>query len=179
MTYLIILVIAVLAVILWMLGRGGNRRFWKIAAALPDEAYDWFMSEACWVVINSESGAPSPQPRRDYTGPFFLRVPKLGGRNIKVYGLHDQIEESQSRFLERYAEPVELLLQVRRIGAAFGLLRWSVFLVVGGTLVYLAWRIPSLWIRSTAVYLLVGVIVAVGHIRSVASSSTFSSTRSG
>lgn len=88
------------SVVWYLVYRAGNPTFWKVAASNPDAAYEWFVEEDCWVVIEPEtpSGRPPP-PRRLFTGPFFLIVPKTGGRRVALYCRHDQIEDSQSRFL--------------------------------------------------------------------------------
>ncbi len=79
--------------------RAGNPKFWQIAAEHPDDAYDWFKEEDCWVVLDSES-AQKPEPRRDFVGPFGLWVPKLGGKWVAVYGHHEKIEDSERRFVQ-------------------------------------------------------------------------------
>ncbi|MFI5338415.1 MAG: hypothetical protein ACHQ7N_01075 [Candidatus Methylomirabilales bacterium] len=103
----LVLIGLIVAVLAWLTMRAGNRQFWKAAAAMPDEAYEWFMTESCWVVQDPASGPTAkPELRSAYTGPFFLWVPKLGGRRVIIYGLHDQIEASQARFLEQHGYPV-------------------------------------------------------------------------
>lgn len=79
--------------------RSGNPKFWHIAADHPDAAYDWFVEEDCWVVLDSES-AQRPEPRGDFVGPFKLWIPKLGGRWVTIYGLRGQIEDSERRLVE-------------------------------------------------------------------------------
>lgn len=76
----------------------GNVPFWKVASQHPDDAFDWFMSEDCWVVLAPGEKAPGSE----FTGPFRLAVPKLGGQMIKVYGRDAEIDDSQRRFMERY-----------------------------------------------------------------------------
>ncbi len=106
---IILIVICAVAVLWYFLYRAGNPGFWKVAAKYPDEAYDWFMSEDCWIVVDPESpSSQKPEPRGEFTGPFVLWVPKLGDRRVAVYGRHDRIEESQRRFTENYGEQGKL-----------------------------------------------------------------------
>jgi hypothetical protein len=37
---------------------------------------------------------------RNVEGPFILRVPRLGGKRVAVYGLRGLMEESQEAFIE-------------------------------------------------------------------------------
>jgi len=85
----------------YLLYRRGKPDFWRLAARYPDDAYDWFLSDPCWVVLQPDSPFTAlPEPRGDYTGPFWLWVPKFGNRRVTVYGHHALIERSQGRFLE-------------------------------------------------------------------------------
>jgi|SRR5690625_18376 len=101
-TWLLIggIVLAVIFFALRIMG-AGNVPFWKLASQHPDAAFDWFMSEDCWVVVAPGEKAPGPE----YTGLFRLAVPKLGGQMIKVFGRDEEIDDSQRRFVERYGKP--------------------------------------------------------------------------
>jgi hypothetical protein len=93
-------------IVTWVVWRMGRLDFWKAAASMPDEAYDWFMSDDCWVVQDPTLGTTGkPDPKSAYTGPFSIWIPKLGDRRVVVYGLRDQIEASQQRFLEQHGLP--------------------------------------------------------------------------
>ena len=70
--------------------------FWGLVAKFPDQAHEWFEREGCWVVLDDPLD-PLPKPGCDYSGPYSHHVPRLG-RTIRVYGLKDRIEDSQSRF---------------------------------------------------------------------------------
>lgn len=96
----IIIGLIILAIILLMrrIMGNGNVSFWKVASQNPDAAFDWFMREDCWIVVSPDESDPGP----DYTGPFRLAVPKLGGKVIKVYGREGRINDSQQRFIEHY-----------------------------------------------------------------------------
>ncbi len=99
----IILFIIGIAFAVWFIVlRQGKIGFWKLAAKYPNEAYDWFMNEDCWVIIDPQSGLTKKPELRDFNGPFWLLVPKLGGRKVTIYGRFDEIEESQKRFMELY-----------------------------------------------------------------------------
>ena len=101
-----ILIPLLMAFVVWyVIYRAGNPSFWKLASKFPDEAFDWSMAEDCWVVLDpSDPNSGPPAPRGGYTGPFLLWIPKLGGKRVKVYGKHDQVEASQERFKERIAQ---------------------------------------------------------------------------
>ncbi len=100
----IIFIVALIALaVIWFIRRtykAGNPDFWRVAASVPDEAYDWFKAEDCWVIVERGSDA---RPEGSYTGPFRLAIPKLGGKVIIVYGRENMIDDSQRRFMERYA----------------------------------------------------------------------------
>jgi hypothetical protein len=78
-------------------GRMGKFSFWKLAAQLPEQALEWFRNDPTWVVLSGDQSAPG----EGFTGPFFVAVPSVG--RIKVYARDDGIEQSQQRFVERYA----------------------------------------------------------------------------
>ena len=80
--------------------RAGNVPFWKLASQNPDAAFEWFINEDCWIVVAPHDNVPGP----DYTGPFRLAVPMLGGRVVKVYGRITEIDDSERRFIEQYGE---------------------------------------------------------------------------
>jgi len=60
------------------------------------------MNEDCWVVIDPQSEWAEKPKLQDFNGPFWLLVPKLGGRMVTIYGRFDEIEESQKRFVKLY-----------------------------------------------------------------------------
>src|SRR5690625_6030390 len=93
-TWLLIggIVLAVIFFALRIMG-AGIVPFWKLASQHPDTAFDWFMSEDCWVVVAPGEKAPG----QEYTGLFRLAVPKLGGQMIKVFRSEEHTSELQSR----------------------------------------------------------------------------------
>lgn len=102
MNILIVVAILIFLYYLFIL-RPGRLDFWKIASKCPDEAYKLFKSEECWKVF--EEGLPydlqSIVPKEDWTGPFRLRIPKLGNRMIYVYGKFPNFEKSQNEFMTK------------------------------------------------------------------------------
>lgn len=79
-----------------------GRSFWKIVARHPDLAFDWFRQEPGWMIVGIDEHDPpgEPQPRGEYSGPYWLAVPKLNGKMIKIYAHHSILDDSQRRFVE-------------------------------------------------------------------------------
>jgi hypothetical protein len=77
--------------------------FWKLAASRPDQAYDWFISHDDWVVVDFDQRHHGKPGAGSFVGPFILRVPKLGGRRVAIYGRSDAIAESQEAFVRIFA----------------------------------------------------------------------------
>ena len=90
--------LTILAGLAVFFGRMGNLSFWKLTVHLPEQAFEWFTTDPSWVVVTGDE----PAPGKGFTGPFFLAVPSVG-RLVKLYAREDQIEQSQQRFIERYA----------------------------------------------------------------------------
>jgi len=104
-SWTLILGIAVVPVAFFVYGlivaRSKSFDFWNLASRYPDEAYDWFQDDACWLIYDPPSGRASKPDATIYNGSFPLYIPKLG-RLVSVYGRFDMIEESQRRFVERH-----------------------------------------------------------------------------
>ena len=82
--------------------------FWKLASERPDHAYDWFVSHDGWVVVDFDAGRRQKPTGEEFVGPFILRVPKLGGRRVAVYGRRGSMEESEDAFVRFFgARPEE------------------------------------------------------------------------
>ena len=79
--------------------------FWKLASKIPDQAYEWFLNDPCWIIYDPPSGKNEKPDRNEYNGGFFLSVPSLG-RKIKVYGKFDLIEESEKRFIDQHSDDI-------------------------------------------------------------------------
>jgi hypothetical protein len=89
------LFIATLGGLALFFGKFGKLSFWKLAAKLPEQAFEHVSSDPAWVVHEGSE----PAPGAGFAGPFRLNVPSLG-RTLKLYAREDQIEESQQRFIE-------------------------------------------------------------------------------
>ena len=77
----------------------GKFSFWKLAANLPEQAFEYISADPAWeIAVGSQQ-----TPGKDFVGPFFLAVPALG-QTVKLYAREDQIENSQRRFIERYRD---------------------------------------------------------------------------
>ena len=73
--------------------------FWKLAARRPNEAYDWFVSHDGWIVVDFDKRRHRRPAGENLVGPFILRVPKLGGRRVAVYGRGEIAAESEGDFV--------------------------------------------------------------------------------
>ncbi len=85
--------------LLYLRSRVKTPDFWKLAARQPDHAYDWFVSHDGWVVIDFDRRHHRHPGGAEFEGPFILRVPKLGGKRVAVYGRRGTIEQSQEAFV--------------------------------------------------------------------------------
>ena len=92
------LFIGIVSVIAVFFGKMGNLSFWKLAAQLPDQAFEWWTSDPTWMVLENSA----PAPGEGFVGPFLFTVPTLG-RTLKLYARQDQIEQSQQRFVQKHA----------------------------------------------------------------------------
>lgn len=77
----------------------GKFSFWKLAAKLPEQAFEYVSADPAWVII----AGSQPAPGKEFVGPFLLSVPTLG-QTVKLYAREDKIESSQQRFIERYRD---------------------------------------------------------------------------
>ncbi len=77
--------------------------FWKLAARRPNEAYDWFISHDGWIVVDFDRRRHQKPAGENLVGPFILRVPKLGGRRVAVYGREGTTADSQEAFVRIFA----------------------------------------------------------------------------
>ena len=97
-------IIGFLGFLYWKLLKAGGFDFWKVAGKHPDEAYDWFMADDAWRVVDPEDTMSlPPEPKTDWDGPNWLYVPKLGGRRVTIYGKAGRAKASQRRFIEKYS----------------------------------------------------------------------------
>ena len=87
--------------LLWrsVMVRHGALGFWQVAARMPDAAFDWFVSDDTWTVVDpTQPGAGSMRSRDDVVGPFQLAVPKVGGV-VTLFADADRIDASQAAFM--------------------------------------------------------------------------------
>ncbi len=98
-----ILVFIGLAMYWFFILRPGRLHFWRLVARRADDAYDYFRADTSWKVF--EDGLPqdseSVVPNSEWLGPFRMRVPKLGGKTIFIFGKRLGFEESQNDLLSR------------------------------------------------------------------------------
>lgn len=93
--------------LLWrsVMVRYGNLGFWQVAARMPNEALDWFLSDDTWIVIEpGQTGGESMRSRGDLVGPFKLAVPKVGGV-VTLFADADRIDASQAAFMAAHGTP--------------------------------------------------------------------------
>lgn len=100
---LLVIVIGALAYYLF-LKKQGNLDFWKLVAKFPDDAYDFFEGEECWVTFieQSEGGYQNALPPGDWDGPFRAAVPKIS-RVINVFGRVPDYHDSQKIFMRKFS----------------------------------------------------------------------------
>ena len=87
--------------LLWrsVMVRHGALGFWQVAARIPDEAFDWFVSDDTWTVVDpGQPGAESLRSRDELVGPFKLAVPKAD-RVVTLFADANRIDASQAAFL--------------------------------------------------------------------------------
>lgn len=104
--WLLVAVIGGVGLYYFLILRPGKLTFWRLASKLPNQAYDWFEDEDCWVI--TEPGSETAQQLRNeeqFVGPFQLWIPKLNNRRINIFGIADEIEASQERFMDKYSKP--------------------------------------------------------------------------
>ena len=103
MAELLMTVVAGAGLYWFLILRPGRIDFWKVAANHPDPAYEHFRADPTWVVLEE----PLPRNYRDqfpaseWSGPFTLMVPKLGGKMIRVFGREASMDQSQDEFLRK------------------------------------------------------------------------------
>jgi len=98
----ILIATVVLLILYWLLFLRPRRvDFWETVRRHPDEAYDFFIKRQCWKVFvgSLPVGYDKIVPKEYWAGPNQIRVPKLGGRIIYVFGKLPECEQSQMEFL--------------------------------------------------------------------------------
>ena len=99
----IIIIILVAAFLYWLLVHRPKNYFWKVASKYPDLAYKFFLSKDCWKVFEGRlpENHRSIVPKENWAGPFQLSVPKIGHKNIYVFGKYPDFKQSQDEFLRK------------------------------------------------------------------------------
>lgn len=102
MEWIVGIIIAIIGYYLLIL-RPGRLDFWRIVAKMPDDAYDIFQSDDCWIIF-AEKPNQDELPQGEWDGPFRVVVPKLGHRTIYIFGKSPDYEEFQKKFLKKYTK---------------------------------------------------------------------------
>lgn len=168
--------------LLWrsVMVRHGNLGFWQVAARMPDEAFDWFVSDDTWtVVVPEHRRAESMRAGHDLVGPFKLAVPKAGGV-VTLFADAERVEASQAAFMAahctqrdsaKFAWPSFLTLAYRVVASIAASVRFppdSAVAVMGyglanlGYLLGLATLIPGHFKALGLNYRIPTLIAAVG-----------------
>ena len=76
--------------------------FDNISRDHPDTAYDWFENNKDWVMLDSDSlvNIGNLYPKKGWSGPFLLAVPKLNGKIVKILGRAGVLEKTQANYLK-------------------------------------------------------------------------------
>lgn len=96
------LIIFVACLLWWgLVRRRGQLAFWHQALRQPDVSYEFFKSNDVWRVF--DEGLPpnfrEHVPAGEWIGPFQMYVPKLGNRQVFVFGSKDSFRQSQVALL--------------------------------------------------------------------------------
>ena len=91
-----IMIVLVVFIVLFLLMRKGNLKFWKIVNLDPDEFYNFIKDSDAWRLSNEDTTVK-------LDGPYRLYVPNLG-QQIKVYGVVGLYENSQAKYIKHFKE---------------------------------------------------------------------------
>jgi hypothetical protein len=91
------IIIGVIGLIAFTMTGKGNLSFWKIANRYPEEAYNFFLNNDTWHVIDNINNVDPPTKDENWDGPFRLFIPSIN-RTVKIYGKTDSYFESQEDF---------------------------------------------------------------------------------
>ena len=100
MTWLIGIAVVALLYYYFVIVKGGNLQFWKVASVHSDEAYAFFKQTPCFAVFESEppGGYRANLPSGQWDGPFKLPVPSQG-RVVTIYGRSPDYQAAQEAFI--------------------------------------------------------------------------------
>lgn len=97
----IIVVIISLVILYTILHFLGKPSFWKLTRKYPIEAYNFFLENDCWFVVDGINNSEPPKDKHNWDGPFSLFLPN-DNKRIKVYGKSPEYEESENVFLKKF-----------------------------------------------------------------------------
>lgn len=99
MKWLVIIVVAGFLYYRFVLVKGGNLNFWKVAKANPEEAYSFFTGDDSFVVFDSKppDGYRANLPSGEWDGPFRLHVPSRN-KFVTIYGRAPEYQIAQEDF---------------------------------------------------------------------------------
>jgi hypothetical protein len=95
----IIIVIISLIVLYAILHFLGKPSFWKLTRKHPIEAYNFFLENDCWFVVDSVNNFDPPIDGNNWDGPFSLFLPNINKR-IKIYGKSPEYLKSEEEFIK-------------------------------------------------------------------------------
>ena len=100
---IIVIIFLLAAFLYWLLAIRPRTHFWKVVTKHPDLAYTFFRSKNCWKIFEGKLPVNyrSMVPKKDWAGPFLFSVPKIGHKNIHVFGKYPDFKKSQNEFLRR------------------------------------------------------------------------------
>lgn len=90
------MIVIVVFIVIFILMRKGNLRFWKIVNLDPDEFYNFIKDNDAWRLSDKD-------PEVELDGPYRLYVPSLG-KQIKIYGVIGMFEDSQTEYIKYFKE---------------------------------------------------------------------------
>jgi hypothetical protein len=97
----IIIVIISLVVLYTILHFLGKPNFWKLTRKYPDEAYNFFLENDCWFVVDGVNNSGPPKDKNNWIGPFSLFLPNIN-KLIKIYGKSAEYEKSEEEFIRKF-----------------------------------------------------------------------------
>jgi hypothetical protein len=77
----------------------GKPRFWKLTRRYPIEAYNFFLENDCWFVVDGINNSEPPKDKRNWDGPFSLFLPNIN-KLIQIYGKYPDFEKSEVEFIK-------------------------------------------------------------------------------
>ncbi|MDR0872212.1 MAG: hypothetical protein LBN27_01925 [Prevotellaceae bacterium] len=91
----ILLVVAVI-VLLIIISKLGNNKFWQLAQKHPEKAYELFSDSDCWCIVYPHQNKTKPSGNWD--GPFYFFVKNT---KLTIYGKVGEYEKQQNEFINQ------------------------------------------------------------------------------